>query len=179
MIRFFVYLVMLTMTFAAPARASPVPISTFNFFGDCSDCTGQGHALLTLSGYTLGTAVNTTNFVSLTYAGSNLIGPFTITNADIVAGGSVSGEIGPPLPGAYNLFLFDNSSLTREFISNTGGFWCAGISCNDDFGGNGVWSVATSVPEPASVALLAAGVVGLGAIRRKQARAAGGDQRLG
>jgi hypothetical protein len=172
MIRFFVYLVMLTMTFVAPARAGLGPISTFSFFGDCSDCTGQGHAMLTLNNYTLGNGITTANFVSLTYAGSNLIGPFTITDADIVADGYISGVIGPPLPGAYNLFVFDNSNVTHEFISNTAGYWCAGNGCGDDQGLNGVWSVATSVPEPASMALLAAGVAGLGAIRRKQARAA-------
>jgi hypothetical protein len=170
MVRLACCLTVLLLAFVSPARASVSALSEYQFTGDCFDCAGKGVAQLTLTGYTPGNDILVSNFVSFTYDGSNLINPFTITQSDIVGPdtGFISGVLGPAFPGIYS-FTLDKFSSNDLFQSYGEGFWCAGFSCSDDVGNNGLWSVASSlpIPEPGSLALLGASVAVVAARRRR------------
>ena len=55
------------------------PQATYQFVGQCTDCSGTGVGVLTVQNYTLGTALSSCNFVSFTYT-SNLTS-FTVTTS--------------------------------------------------------------------------------------------------
>jgi hypothetical protein len=58
---------------AAAVHATVItPDEEFTFTGQCTDCTGTGIGVLTLSGYTQGNGLALSNFVSFTYK-SNLL----------------------------------------------------------------------------------------------------------
>jgi len=152
------------MQFVSPAKAVPVSTETFDFTGKCSDCAGTVSAQLTLQNYTLGDPITSgagANFVSFTYDGSNLLPAFTFTS--LTAGLFVRGAIMAPLPGPEFVQVGVNPS-NLQFQSGTTGSWFAGVG--GDNGIDGTWSVP--VPEPSSVAVLAAGLVGFGVMRRRR-----------
>lgn len=72
---------------SAPAQAVVgTNFSTFYWSGDCLDCTSLGapgstgvSGVLTLKDYTQGTPIVIDNFESLSYSGSNLVYPFSVT----------------------------------------------------------------------------------------------------
>jgi hypothetical protein len=168
MARLFSCLVLLLLGTGTAANASAILLSIFDFTGTCSDCTGSVSAVLTLSNYTLGSNITTSNFVTLTYNGSNLLSPFTITDAEVIADGEATGSIGPVLPGSFPVAVirFDSSDA---FESQFAGNWCAGSSCDRDAGGNGIWSVATT-PEPASIATFLVGIAGFVSARARRSK---------
>jgi PEP-CTERM motif len=154
-------LALLALVTAAPALAGPF---IYNFTGACSDCyggDGNATAVLTLtSDYTLGQTINTNNFVSFQYAGTDLLNPYTIAagDANLFVSGSITSN-----PG-YNTVSF--SSSNGLFLSNTDGTWCTGGRCGSDVGTNGTF--VSGAPEPSSVGLLGLGLAGIGFLGRRR-----------
>ena len=155
------------LALAGAFSTSPARAVTFTFAGVCTDCAGTATAELVLNDYTLGAAIDDTNFVSFRYGGTNLLPAYTISAADLP---SLSGSIDGPLPASESV-VFATSDL--EFVSNTSGGWCTGarFSCGDDLGASHLWSAVaddtTTVPEPLTISLLGGGLLGLAALRRK------------
>jgi hypothetical protein len=164
-----VVLTLAAITLGLPQTAPAVsPTTTYNFTGTCTDCSGTGTATLVLSNYTLGQPITTSNFVSLTYNGTNLISAFTIpANAPSL---NVSGSI-TTLPGQNTVSI--NSSLFSSitFSSNTNGQWFVGLS---DFGTVSVWTGTniTTTPAPSTIVLLAIGLLALTALFWRQRKTA-------
>src|SRR5689334_10140805 len=149
---------LLAVLFAAfSSQAAVATLTTFNFTGNCTDCTGKGTATLVLQNYTPGTTFNSTNFVSLSYS-SNLLN-LTLTSSD---NPNVTGLIPANLPAAASVNIFANPCCSKQFFSSTNGTWCSGLSCGDDTGTGGAWSfpsnpgagpTATGVPALTDVTL--------------------------
>jgi hypothetical protein len=142
----------LAMTQQTSATNSTI---TYNFTGTCTDCSGTATATLTVVGsYTLGTTLSSSNVVSFTYNGTNLLPAFTITpsSPNFFVNGSITNY-----PGQN--FVAINSSQTDEsgFVSNLSGSWDAGAV--GDFGSVSIWGAATpATPAPSSIILLALGL---------------------
>ena len=99
---------------AIPAFATGTTTETFDFVGACSDCSGNGTGTLELTGgYVQGSAITVSNFVSFTYNGTDLFGPFTILAG--APGLHASGSIPSVLPAVATVsisdadFYFDSS----------------------------------------------------------------------
>ena len=144
-------------------------VITYQFTGDCKegDCTGTGVGMLTLSDYTLGNEILSSNFVSFTYH-SNLIDisvtPDTLTFVD--------GFLFAPLPSAEYVFIrgTDSGALFNSSSSLQGGLWCGGTACLQDVGPTSAWTLASvdTVPEPAMFLPIAGAMMAFGLIRRRR-----------
>ncbi len=166
----------LVCSLAASASAGSISTVTFNWTGICADCTGTATGTLQLAGtYTLGTPITTSNFVSFTYNGTDLLGGFTITAPSFVEG-MISN-----LPGQNDFFLIGGQvEFGTGAYSPQGSSWCAGgpfgsCSAPQDYGStsvtnSSVYSQATGTPEPGTFYLLAAGGAAL-LLRRRIAKA--------
>ena len=141
--------------------------ATYQFVGQCTDCTGTGVGQLTVQNYTLGTALYSCNFVSFTYT-SNLTS-FTIAPSDSP---NLSGTLPASLPSAATVRVFSGSNA---FESNSGGAWCAGTGCVGDIGSSSIWGYPTAaVPTLSTPAWCALGLLlaGAGALLAQRARRA-------
>jgi len=146
---------------------------TFDFTGTCTDCRGTANAVLQVKNYVLGGSLSTSNFVSFTYEGTNLLRAYTINQIM-----TLTGSIGST-PGSYAVSLTGFSSAadsTYNFSTGQNGNWSTGpFNRNADQGTAGRFSVATAaVPEPATWALmlLGFGIVGFGMRRRQNVHTA-------
>ena len=163
--------------------SAPAHASTFQFNGLCDtspgNCSGTGRGTLVLTGYTQGTTIVNSNFVSFTYT-SNLLslsfsgasGVFPPPPGEIF---SISGDL-QNLPGPANVEIttgpFSEDVVFQSFVGGTGS-WCAGppLCGSGDFGSTSQWS--SVVPLPPTALLFASGLVGLVLLgwRRKKAAA--------
>jgi hypothetical protein len=166
-----------------PASAVPASTTTYNFSGTCTDCSGTATATLVLSNYTLGTPITSSNFVSFTYNGTNLTGPFTITSGSpgLFVSGSIntipgpnnfSVSVGINTIAAQNRSTVSHAVASNSFFSNTNGNWSVGV-IPFDFGTNGVWGAAIAVtPAPPTSVLLVLGLLAVAAFSWRQRRTA-------
>ena len=148
----------------APATVVSGSNYTFNFTGTCTDCSGTDTAQLKLTNYVLGSAVNTGNFVSFHFDGSNLYKAFDITQPFIV-----SGSFTTTSSSTASFFVTDTSNF---FSSDVSGSWQLGnSSLIADFGTAGRYVSATTssaAPEPASWAMMIGGFGLVGAAMRRR-----------
>ena len=172
----------------AQAQAVVPTQSTFEWSGICSDCTATGNSAshvvtgtLVLQDYTLGDAIDTSNFVSFSYSGSNLVNSITIDQDSFIYW--LAGSITPnPGPKRFEVVFGDG----LHFQPQTDGSWsvCApgpagyygggspgcdfGFTAHSDFGTSGTFGGVPAVPEPAEWALLLAGLGVIGLARRRR-----------
>ena len=123
------------------------PQATYQFVGQCTDCSGTGVGQLTVQSYTLGTALSSCNFVSFTYS-SNLRS-FTITPATL---SNLSGTLPSTLPAAATVSII--GSGINALSTNVNGSWGVGIA---DYGSSHTWSL---LPVTTAVPTLSTGVLG-------------------
>ncbi len=157
----------LTSSSSAMATAAvPAADYTFNFSGQCSDCVGTGAATLNVTNYVPGAALDNSNFVSFSYAGTDLLAAYSFNTVDFF-----SGNI-DLAPGFYNVSIIHSP---YQFLTNTEGDWSTTgpvpVDMVDDFGLAGTWSGALTtagVPEPATWAMMLAGFGLIGAAMRRR-----------
>ncbi|MDR3699189.1 MAG: PEP-CTERM sorting domain-containing protein [Candidatus Sulfopaludibacter sp.] len=143
---------------AKPASAT-IALEVFSFSGTCTDCVGYGTGTLALiTGYNLGDSFGVDNFQFFTYS-SSIVGDPGFTIGKNSSGLAVSGILPSVLPGTANVSISDNA---WSFVSSSDGSWSVGL-VPADYGPSSTWSLPSpaSVPEPAPMALLGAGLAAL------------------
>ncbi len=178
------------------------PATTYYFNANCVDCAVASNSAtygvlgtLVLDGYVEGTAIDSSNFVSFRYSGSNLLDPYSVTltgddgDANTVdhSFGSASGSLGAVFAAAYRVSLSFGDGLEFDTYENGEWFTCGvkdnvyyAVECswanNQDIG-LGQWGLNATVtigpggnrvPEPGTLALLALAALGVKTARSKQ-----------
>ncbi len=157
----------------------------FDFTGACtSGCTGEATAVLTLQNYTLGTNVTVGDFVEFSFTSNDPGYDFDITASsllDLDAGTNLTiptlgtGTVsllpltllsGPQPAGVY--ITGSASPFEYYFESGTDESWSeSDLYLGDPAGDDGIWTYA---PEPSSILLFGAGLLGIAAKVRRRAR---------
>jgi len=184
---------------ATPAAAAQISsggsaLSYIDFVGVCTDCTGYGRGVLTLQGYTVGTALTASEFVDFTYS-SNLVpsldlealnlqsiaGTFTalpgksdITFSAGEAGTEAVWTLTTSTTGAWDLSFVIDEGNNSEFPTGTKG------GANLDRGSNFRFTLGSNgdlppgaVPEPQVWGMMIAGFALAGAVLRRRRPQAG------
>jgi hypothetical protein len=184
-------LLALSLGLVATAAQADV-LTTFVVNANCIDCAQSAErsqfpvaGTLTLSDYTPGEELTDANFVSFVYGGSNLIGPYSVTNlgndgnpqtTDLTFS-AISGVLGA-IRASYDVEIFfqqtgpfsDFDPIFNFSTAASGAFDTCTPATADacffgipgDLGSNAVWNLVTTpgqVPLPGSVALLMAGLM--------------------
>ena len=145
------------------------PQATYQFVGQCADCSGTGIGLLTVQNYTLGTALSSCNFVSFTYK-SNLTS-FTIAPSDSP---NLSGMLPASLPATATVTIRD-IVIQLQFASDVSGSWSVSAFHPVDTGASSIWGYPPApVPTLGATGLCALGLLlaGAGALLAQRARRA-------
>ena len=148
------------------------PQATYQFVGQCTDCSGTGVGALTVQNYTLGDTLTSCNLVSFTYT-SNLTS-FTITPSGEY---NLSGTLPASLPATAAVTIYTIGGGDLQFDSRLNGAWCAGTSCIGDLGTSSTWSLPSTVPTLNTTVFSALGLLlaGAGALLvRRRARGSAG-----
>ncbi len=147
---------------------------TFNFTGQCTDCSGQGLGTLRVTNYVLGNGFSDFNFVSFQYQGTDLLAPFSIDAVTALGPVFLSGSIGQA-SGPYNVHLtgFNRFESFVDFNTSSDGSWNTGRPIAD-YGINGIWQQPDAnpgVPEPATwISMITGFALAGGAMRRTKVR---------
>lgn len=169
----------------ALAGVAQAQTTTYHFSGDCAaadQCTGSVSGDLVLSGYTPGDPLSASDFVSFDYTSSFFPAGITIQREDqslpfeIVYNDDLSGMLGSST-GPYDVSFSGTKTYafsqgdTYAFHSSKDGSWSLTENgLTDDTGDNGMWTMTSgsvpAAPEPATWALMIAGVAGAGAALR-------------
>lgn len=169
---------------AAPAHAGSLPFlngsGVWRFFGNCQDCAFRAEqtnypvtATLTLQNYVQGFALTNANFVSFQYDGSNLLPAYTVTGASLSPLNfiSLTGTLWDGGPENFSLAFGPTGYFNMQADRNWQTCVTAVGNCSPaDYGDRGNLSLGNStVPEPATYVLMAAGlgVLGIASRRRK------------
>lgn len=181
---------LLAATSLAQAGVAAPPDVTYYFNANCADCAVASNSAtygalgtLVLNGYVEGTPIESSNFVSFRYSGSNLLDPYSVTltgddgDANTVdhSFGSASGSLGAVFAAAYRVSLSFGDGLEFDTYENAEWFTCGvqgnvyyAVECswaNNQDMGVGMWGLTATVtlgpggngvPEPGTLALLAA-----------------------
>ena len=179
MINFFKFLVpglaaSLIGLISLPAQAiafAPPPLTLF-FSGNCEDCASLSNPLnhritarLVLQNYIQNNPINSINFVSFSYDGSDRLPAYSILPSSLL---SVSGNIPFALPGPLE---FHVTGANNYFDLSVLGRWDTGVArpTSADTGGSGTLS-PNAVPEPATMLLMGAALAAAGLARRRRQR---------
>ncbi len=179
---------------ASATQAANVVSQSFDFYGDCLDCNlnsqpGAPMATLVLSGgYVPGADIATSDFISFSYVGSNLVDAYTVVTGEVDRDMGqfpfylITGKM-DATPGPKNILIEFDDGLRFQSMSSGGWYTCAPSSTgayysgtcdylsNNDFGRQGSWN--QPIPEPGTYGLMALGLGVLGiATRRRRMSAA-------